>query len=867
MANRTYCMLIDIKRDIFEIIKLKPIDTGNRLHIKFSEDGKPVDLTGQTVKFMAIKPDGTGVYNFATVTDAKAGEIEVEITNQMTAVDGELDCEIEIEGNGLITTMTFYITVDRKLNDGNFIESTNEFTVLQKAIKDAYKAIELMETKTDAKLEELQGQVDTAIDSMNETTDTKLSQVQSQVNTAISNMNTTTTNKLSQLQSQVNSAIENMDSVTDTKLADLQKQVTSAISNMNSTTTNKLNQVQTQVNDKLTDIQSQFDTLETGLTKKVNDKITEVTGTQTTLTNTVNAKITELTNTVNGKITEVNNKLKAVDSKISEVNTTITNANNTVDQLEEAVATAISGIDTKIDSKLANKAEKTHNHDTSYLKLTGGTITGSLAVSGDLNIVGAIRHNGTNIIRNNGTSTIISSKNGTMYLRPVSDTSTTGEVTINTSGTLNATNITVGGANVYHTGRKPTPAEIGASSSNHLHDDRYFRKVQEIGANVDLNTLIATGRYHQNSNANATTALNYPTTKAGLLKVYNDGYIYQEYHCYDNSGAYRRTKYGETWYKWASLQGPKGDTGATGGVGPAGPNTLSTATTTTGFTNGHFIFNNNGKVGAKAITPDLIGALSKSGGTITGHTTFNRGIDITGVSSSGISSILPPTTYPGYSRTFYDSSNKELVICGVDNIRLSAGGDLVYTTNRKPTPAEIGALSTSGGTITNTVAPQLTVKNSGGTDSAIVLDRNTNANWKILNNSGTFKLQCDYTTSKGTYYDAMRLDYNTGAVWFKGCGFVGSGDNNTYHLPNNIKINVNWWGVDANSTRKITLPTGLYKSRVLPPVICSYVTSGDYNTYSTSNRVAVLHWDLSSVTLANYDTSKHARVILWTIGE
>lgn len=720
MANRTYCMLIDIKRDIFEIIKLKPIDTGNRLHIKFSEDGKPVDLTGQTIKFMAIKPDGTGVYNFATVTDAKAGEIEVEITNQMTAVDGELDCEIEIEGNGLITTMTFYITVDRKLNDGNFIESTNEFTVLQKAIKDAYKAIELMETKTDAKLEELQGQVDIAIDSMNETTDTKLSQVQSQVNTAISNMNTTTTNKLSQLQSQVNSAIENMDSVTDTKLADLQKQVTSAISNMNSTTTNKLNQVQTQVNDKLTDIQSQFDTLETGLTKKVNDKLTEVTGTQTTLTNTVNAKITELTNTVNGKIAEVNNKLKAVDSKIAEVNTTITNANNTVDQLEEDVATAITGIDAKIDSKLANKADKTHNHDTSYLKLTGGTIT----------------------------------------------------------GTLNATNITVGGANVYHTGRKPTPADIGASPTSHLHDDRYFRKVQEIGANVNLNTLIATGRYHQNSNANATTALNYPTTKAGLLKVYNDGYIYQEYHCYDNSGVYVRTKYGETWYAWIRLyttgfKPTLADIGAlaSGGtavnssklnnksessagtantivsrdsagdivarllrttyadqstmsgaiafrtnnstdnytrycnsptavrnwLGALGKTEKATSATTADTANAVAWANVSGKPSTFAPSSHTHSYLALSGGTITGHTTFNKGIDIKGVSSSEISSILPPSTYPGYSRTFYDSTAKEFVICGADRIRLSASGSTVYTTENKPTPAEIGAMSVKCG--------------------------------------------------------------------------------------------------------------------------------------------------------------------------
>lgn len=46
--------------------------------------------------------------------------------------------------------------------------------------------------------------------------------------------------------------------------------------------------------------------------------------------------------------------------------------------------------------------------------------------------------------------------------------------------------------------------------------------------------------------------------------------------------------------------GPQGATGATGPQGPAGPNQLSTSTTTTGFTNGHVLYNNNGKVGAKA---------------------------------------------------------------------------------------------------------------------------------------------------------------------------------------------------------------------------------------------------------------------------
>ena len=50
-----------------------------------------------------------------------------------------------------------------------------------------------------------------------------------------------------------------------------------------------------------------------------------------------------------------------------------------------------------------------------------------------------------------------------------------------------------------------------------------------------------------------------------------------------------------------------------GPQGPAGPNAVSTTTTTTGLTNGHFLYNNNGKVGGKAITPATIGALASNG--------------------------------------------------------------------------------------------------------------------------------------------------------------------------------------------------------------------------------------------------------------
>ena len=46
------------------------------------------------------------------------------------------------------------------------------------------------------------------------------------------------------------------------------------------------------------------------------------------------------------------------------------------------------------------------------------------------------------------------------------------------NGPVNATNLQVGGNNVYHTGRKPTSSDVGASPVGHSHDDRYFTEAE-----------------------------------------------------------------------------------------------------------------------------------------------------------------------------------------------------------------------------------------------------------------------------------------------------------------------------------------------------------------------------------------------------
>ena len=82
----------------------------------------------------------------------------------------------------------------------------------------------------------------------------------------------------------------------------------------------------------------------------------------------------------------------------------------------------------------------------------------------------------------------------------------------------------------------------------------YFKKQNDIGGSVDLNTLTTDGYYHQNANANAASGSNYPAAAAGMLSVVSDGsMVYQTYHQYNGNAYYHRSYYNGTWYAWRKV--------------------------------------------------------------------------------------------------------------------------------------------------------------------------------------------------------------------------------------------------------------------------------------------------------------------------
>lgn len=59
------------------------------------------------------------------------------------------------------------------------------------------------------------------------------------------------------------------------------------------------------------------------------------------------------------------------------------------------------------------------------------------------------------------------------------------------------------------------------------------------------------------------------------------------------------------------------------------------------------------------------------------------------------------------------------------------------------------------------------INKSDGSDCFVELKRSTNADWRIVNSGGNLYFQNNWTTAKGSYFNVLQLDFNTGRAHFK----------------------------------------------------------------------------------------------------
>ena len=114
------------------------------LEITLVDGGEPLNLEGTTVLIYAEKPDKNVIFNNCKIENAEKGIVSVGLTSQMSALSGNLNCEIHVVNRekSTLKILGLQIRIMPCANSDSAVESTSEFTVLSDAIE---QTLEIMD--------------------------------------------------------------------------------------------------------------------------------------------------------------------------------------------------------------------------------------------------------------------------------------------------------------------------------------------------------------------------------------------------------------------------------------------------------------------------------------------------------------------------------------------------------------------------------------------------------------------------------------------------------------------------------------------------------------------------------------------------
>ena len=137
LENDAKHIILDISKNRYVVVVVKQYDKDTRdIIVKITDDGKPFPIDNTIVpRFKCQKTDGTKIYNDCTILEN--GDVQIEITEQLTIVAGMHDCELVLfDGttDAVLHTMNFIVNVKDSVFPDEDVASTDEFNALQNAL-------------------------------------------------------------------------------------------------------------------------------------------------------------------------------------------------------------------------------------------------------------------------------------------------------------------------------------------------------------------------------------------------------------------------------------------------------------------------------------------------------------------------------------------------------------------------------------------------------------------------------------------------------------------------------------------------------------------------------------------------------------
>lgn len=297
-------------------------DTGRVLQCVISDCTLPT--SGTTATIYAEKPSGKVVYNTATVS---GNTVSVDLTSQLLAEVGETKCQIQVKKDDeKVTSFEFTLVVSESLVDDGAVESSNEFTVLEKATKAANSATSSAKSAA-TKANNAATAANAATENATEAT-TAANNAANAANTAASSANTAATKATTAATnadtatSAANTAATNATNAYE-KLKDLDvAKVTGSIGTLLNTSATPTEIESTQVSDlSQADSLADTDTVLVGQDSAVKKSL--ISTLMETILGALPSTLTTTAKTIVGAINELKTSIATNTSSISTINTSL----------------------------------------------------------------------------------------------------------------------------------------------------------------------------------------------------------------------------------------------------------------------------------------------------------------------------------------------------------------------------------------------------------------------------------------------------------------------------------------------------------------------------------------------------------------
>ncbi|PGZ96935.1 hypothetical protein COE51_16320 [Bacillus pseudomycoides] len=157
-----------------------------KIIVYLKEDGQPLSLTQAKVRIVLRKYDQTVGYLDCDVLDQDKGIVEVILSSNSLSCPGTVTCELYIskDSHTLVTPRFKYI-VDEALFPSGMIQSSNEYPVLMKLIKDS----EVAQFRFEEATANVDSKVNEALELFNETTQKEINSLSTKINENITQFN------------------------------------------------------------------------------------------------------------------------------------------------------------------------------------------------------------------------------------------------------------------------------------------------------------------------------------------------------------------------------------------------------------------------------------------------------------------------------------------------------------------------------------------------------------------------------------------------------------------------------------------------------------------------------------------------------